>query len=171
MVSSILFGNTNKTTTGSKEGYVLLTDMFAVIIKGLNPNNKTKINYDKVLTELYNKSKKFKEDKKIDTIFYNRYTELLLGFKFATQDSNKDPERLLWTFVNKRIVRYIELKGGVKSDIKDLKKMYFLHGNIGLGSFVSAAFNEIVDLHIYLSTKNDRKKIFSDYMKIAKNKV
>lgn len=162
LMSSILFYGTGNEKLKNEKAFKLLEDLFTVIMKGVS-GKTTNINFDNSLNNLANNLNQYKKNIN-DDIFYHRYNKLLLYVKFATQTSKKDKERLLWPIIKAKIVEYIIDKTGKKPDITDLKKMYMEHGNIGLGSFLTAAFNEIIDLHLYLKNKDKRKKIISEYM-------
>ncbi len=146
--------------TTHNTGYALLENLMTELTKSIRPGNKPS-DLEKIVDQLMAATQKARKTGTIDAVFSHRYAKMLSIVKLSRL---KDPENLLWPLVEKTVGDYVESIEG-KRPGDHFKKMYVDHGGqFGLAVIAGAVFNEVINLHIYLDTKEKRQTLLKTYL-------
>ncbi len=144
-------------TGNNKAGFTILEDMVALLVKMPRPDmGKTEI--QKAFHQLASHCDEAFSKKQIDGVFHYRFKRMLQVLTLAITD---DPDAMLWPLSSQEITRYSLEKTGQKPPIRKTDQK---HRAPGLGPLANSVINEVLDLHIYLETKEKRQQLMKTYM-------
>ena len=99
-----------------------------------------------------------KEKNKVDSIFYRRYKRILEVLQLTIMDSTFDKEDILGDHISRVIRDFIYDITGENWDKNKYKR--------GIGWISAAVSEELLNLHIYLDTKENRKSLINKLSKV-----
>jgi len=163
--ASTLSGVAEQAPTAAKEGYLFLERLVGLVVKAAAPGSA---NPD-IASEIVGLAKEFKAAhaaKRVDDLFAVRYLRILSAVRQAIL---MDPEVLLWPMYRRTMIDFIEERTGKIPEWKDLLFIVNDHGGagIGLGMIAEAVISEVVSLHLYLETLDQRPDITKKYIEKA----
>jgi len=105
------------------------------------------------LQEMMAEAKKAKAQGQLDPVFYRRFTRILMVMKLFVIPN--DPEGILSPLIEREISEFVaDVKGEIESEIKGTK---------GVGIVADALTEEILNLRLYLDTKEDKAKLMEKF--------
>lgn len=132
----------------NKEGYALL-DLIVTAFRDMAMTGTGGFErVDKAIQGMMAEVKKAREEKKIDAVFFKRYTRLLSFIKLSLIP---DPQSILQPVIKKEIGEFIEETLGEEWDGKSI------------GQMAQAIAEEIINLHIYLETIGRKAELMKIY--------
>jgi len=109
---------------------------------------------NKVLSEIMAETKKAEAQKQLDPVFFRRYRRMLIIIKLMITE---DAEGILEPLIERDIREFV-------LDIYGEEAVY-KEGKLGIGVIAGALAEEILNLKMYLDTKEQRAKLFEEYKK------
>lgn len=156
------FGMVSDSTLEEDAGYALL-DSLVVAFKELAEKRESVMEKtNQALAEMMIQARKAKAQGQIDTIFFKRYSRILLVLKLVITPQEKDGGQILWSLILRELNQFIEDIEGEKFDIEKAGS------NVAINKFSQAVSREIISLRIYLDNKEQREKLIEQYQLISK---
>ena len=141
-----------------KVGYILLdsiiTGFNTIAVSGKGGYNEVNNLLQKSMAML----KKANNENKVDTVFYHRYKRILEILKLTIMDFRDDSQGILNTLIGREMQNFVY---DITGETKDLAKPK----SRGLGSIAKALVYELLNLHIYLDTIDNRMDLVMKYFK------
>ena len=134
--------------------YYIISGFKAMAVAGSGGYNVVDILLQKSMIMLRNA----KEKNKVDSVFYRRYKRVLEVLKLTILDAKFDKENILSDHISRVIQNFIY---DITGEFKDIDK----HKR-GVGLISNAVFEELLNLHIYLDTKENRKSLINKLSKV-----
>ncbi len=129
--------------------YYIISGFKAMAVGGSGGYNVVDILLQKSMIMLRNA----KEKGKVDSVFYRRYKRILEVLKLTIMDAKFDKESILGDHISRVTQDFIyDITGEIK-EIDKLKR--------GVGLISEAVSEELLNLHIYLDTKENRKGLIN----------
>ncbi|MCK5202511.1 MAG: hypothetical protein KAR15_01515, partial [Desulfobacterales bacterium] len=139
-------------------GKVLLDHMIsgfkAIAIAGSGGYNVV----DQLLQNSVVMLRKAKMDKAVDSVFYRRYKRILEVLKLTIINAKHDRENILNDHIAMVIQSFIY---DITGEFKNLGSERY-----GIGLISEAVSFELLNLHIYLDTKNNRPELMKKYFEV-----
>ena len=136
-----------------KGGYAILdryvTSFQEMAVQGTGGRDALEANLNEIMVELV----KVKESGEIDAVFYSRFARMMAITKLVMIP---DSEQILKPVIEKEIRHFIKDVMGIEISTVD---------KIGVGIVANSLAEEILNLQIYLDTKDTRKKLLEDFYK------
>lgn len=153
------FGMARNSTLEEDAGYALL-DSLVVAFKELAEKRESVMEKtNQALGEMMILAKKAKAEGQIDTIFFKRFSRILLVLKLVITPEEKGSGGILWSLIVREINQFIEDVEGEEFDIEKAGS------NVAIDKFSQAVSHEIINLRIYLDNKEKREKLIEQYQK------
>jgi len=148
--------------SAGEAGFQFLDRLVIVLVKAAAPGGGP-VDIDQNILLLAKELKAAREAKRVDDLFYLRYSRLLSAVRQAVL---KDPEVLYWPMYRFNMIDFIEERIGQMPDWDDLLFMVNDHGGsgVGLGVLSDAIMSEVVSLHIHLENLAKRPEILKSYL-------
>ena len=99
-------------------------------------------------------AKKAKSQGHIDSVFFRRFARMMMVIKLAIVPTPNDTEGILDSIIEREINLFI---GDVFGEEPDLKER-------GIGVIATALAEEILNLHLYLDTKDRREELKKKFL-------
>ena len=142
------------------KGYVLLNKMVSEFDALAQSGSGGAGVLNKALNGLMADANEAKAAGQVDDVFFGRFRRILVVLRLAVIDFPDDPEGILDEHILETVNRFIEDVTGQTGNVKER----------GVGAIARAITEEVVNLHIYLSSKNDRSRIAEKYRPIRTDK-
>ncbi len=133
-------------------GYVLLDKFTEAFRQMAESGSGGREAVTKALQTLMIEARQAKDKREVDPVFFGGYIRVLQILRLATIE---DPARILAPLTEKEIKAFIEDVKGEKPDFTKNK----------IGQIAEAIAEEIISLHLYLDTKEERTKLWKEYEK------
>lgn len=127
--------------------YYIISGFKAMVVSGSGGYNVVDILLQKSMIMLRNA----KEKNKVDSVFYRRYKRVLEVLKLTIMDAKFDKEDILGDHISRVIRNFMY---DITGEFRDIDKY-----NRGVGLIAAAVSEELLNLHIYLDTKEERKAL------------
>ncbi len=134
--------------------YYIISGFKAMAISGSGGYNVVDTLLQKSMVMLKNA----KEKNKVDSVFYRRYKRVLEVLQLTIMDAKFDKEDILGDHISRVIRDFIYDITGETWDKKKYQR--------GIGWISNAVFEELLNLHIYLDTKENRKSLINKLSKV-----
>ena len=140
-------------------GFALLDAVFVTFKELAEMREPIMEKTDKALSNMMQDAKKARDQSQVDEIFFKRFHRILLVLKIVITPIENDPGDILGPFYFRELNRFIEDVEGIKYDVKKAGS------SEAIETFSKAISHEIIDLRIYLETKERREKLLEEYEK------
>ena len=127
--------------------YYIISGFKAMVVAGSGGYNVVNVLLQKSMIML----REAKEKNKVDSVFYRRYNRILEVLKLTIMDAKFDKEDILGDHISRVIRNFMYDITGEFKDIDKYKR--------GVGLIAAAVSEELLNLHIYLDTKGERKAL------------
>jgi hypothetical protein len=140
-------------------GYALLDTVFVTFKELAEMKGPVMEKTNKALISMMNDAKKAKSQNQIDDVFFKRFYRILLVIKIVITPVEKGKDDVMGPFYFDEINEFIEDIEGEKYDVKKTK------GREAINKLSQAVSHEIINLRLYLDTKEKREKLIEEYEK------
>lgn len=147
----------NATAAVDEAGYALLDSFVLMFMKSAEECKGGRESFEGAIQGLMAEAKKARSQNQINSLFFSKYRRLLMIVNLLIIE---DPEGILKPLVEKEVLEFIEDIEGEKPEMKGEKK-----SRIGIGSVAGALANEVINLQIYLDSKESREKLVKQLQK------
>jgi hypothetical protein len=148
-----------QTTSSNRVGKVLLDTIVSGIKAAAIAKDGGYKTVDKLLQNGMARLRKARQDRLIDSVFYRRYKRILEILKLAIMDFSQDLEGILNDLIARQMQSFIYDITGENGDLSQTKSR-------GLGAVAKAVSFELLNLHIYLDTKDNRPDLVKKYFNV-----
>lgn len=157
-VASLLAFETVRTekVRNEKVGYELLDRLVGMFQEMAAKGSGDKDKIDRSLEGMMADAKKAYTEKKVDSVFFQRYNRLLMVIKLTIVE---DEEGILGPLIEEEVGAFVKDMKGIKTEVK---------GKKAVGMVANAIAQGVLELHIYLDTKKDRLKLMEEWEKRLK---
>jgi len=140
-------------------GYALLDTVFVTFKELAEMREPVMEKTDKALANMMKEAKNAKAQNQIDDVFFKRFSRILLVLKLVITPVEKDDSDIMGQLFIGELNRFIEDIEGIKYDVQKAGS------SEAINMFSKAISHEIVDLRLYLDTKEKREKLIEEYEK------
>jgi len=160
----MVFGLNLKATWLSKPaeknaGYSLLDTVFVTFKELAEMREPVMEKTNQALTDMMKESKNAKAQNQIDDVFFKRFSRILLVLKIIITPVEKDGANIMGPLYFGELNKFIEDIEGIKYDVQKAGS------SEAIDMFSKAISHEIIDLRLYLDTKDKREKLIEEYEK------
>jgi hypothetical protein len=140
-------------------GYALLDTVFVTFKELAEMREGVMEKTQKALTEMMKEAKNARAQDQIDDVFFKRFHRILLVLNIVITPVEKDEANIMGPFYFGEINEFIEDIEGEKYDVQKTG------GHEAINKLSQAISHEIIDLRLYLDTKDKREKLIEQYEK------
>jgi hypothetical protein len=140
-------------------GYALLDTVFVTFKELAEMRESVMEKTNKALGTMMNDAKDAREQNQIDDVFFKRFRRILLVLKIVIIPVEKDDAGIMAPFYFGEINEFIEDIEGEKYDVQKAG------GHEAINKLSQAVSHEIIDLRLYLDTKEKRETLIAEYEK------
>ena len=155
----ILKASVKSDPTEENAGYALLDTVFVTFKELAEMRESVMEKTQKALTDMMQDAKNAKAQNQIDEVFFKRFHRILLVLKIVITPVEKDEGDIMGPFYFKEINQFIEDIEGEKYDVQKAG------GHEAINKLSQAISHEIIELRLYLDTKEKREKLIEEYEK------
>jgi hypothetical protein len=140
-------------------GYALLDTVFVTFKELAEMREPVMEKTNKALTDMMKEAKNAKAQNQIDDVFFKRFNRILLVLKIVITPVEKDDSGIMGPLYFGELNQFIEDIEGEKYDVQKAGS------SEAIDMFSKAVSHEIIDLRLYLDTKEQREKLIAEYEK------
>ena len=140
-------------------GYALLDTVFVTFKELASLREPIMEKTNKALETMMKDAKDARKQNQIDDVFFKRFHRILLVLKIVITPVEKDSAGIMAPFYFGEINEFIEDIDGEKYDVQKPG------GHEAINRLSQAISHEIIDLRLYLDTKEKREKLIEEYEK------
>lgn len=140
-------------------GYALLDTVFVTFKELAEMKEPVMEKTSKALSAMMNDAKEARAQNQIDDVFFKRFHRILLVLKIIITPIEKDDAGIMDPFYFGELNQFIEDVEGEKYDVQKAGSRE------AIDKFSQAISHEIIDLRIYLDTKEKREQLIEEYEK------
>jgi hypothetical protein len=140
-------------------GYALLDTVFVTFKELAEMKEGIMGKTQEALTEMMKDAKKARDQDQIDDVFFKRFHRILLVLNIVITPVEKDDANIMGPLYFGEINQFIEDVEGEKYDVQKAG------GHEAINKLSQAISHEIIDLRLYLDTKDKRAKLTEQYEK------
>jgi len=144
---------------GENAGYALLDSVFVTFKELAEMKEPVIEKTSKALASMMKEAKEARAQGQIDDVFFKRFHRILLVLKIVVTPAEDDDAGIMTSFYFGEINQFIEDIEGEKYDV--LKA----GSREAINKLSQAISHEIIDLRLYLDTKEKREKLAAEYEK------
>ena len=143
---------------GTDEAAYALLDKLVLSFKDMAERGTGGEAVSNALNEIMAAAKKTESQGQIDPVFSRRFKQILVILKLAITE---DKEGILEPVIEREIEEFVkDVFGETRADVDKKGKPV-----IGIGQVAGAVAEEILNLRIYLDTKEEKMKLMEEYKK------
>lgn len=146
---------TNLFAESKDAGYVLLDKIIFFFQDMAEKGTGGPKKVDPFLQEMMSEVKEAKAQALVDPVFFKRYTRLLMVMKLVMVE---DSEGILGQLINREVSQFIEDVKGEKVQIEGKR-------GISIGCISEALAEELLNLRLYLNTREQKAKLKEEFEK------
>ena len=155
----LLKASVNSDPKEENAGYALLDTVFVTFKELAEMRGPVLEKTSKALASMMNDANKARTQNQIDDVFFKRFHRILVVLNIVITPVEKDDSNIMGPFYFDEINRFIEDIEGEKYDVR--KAM----GREAINKLSQAISHEIIELRLYLDTKEKREKLIAEYEK------
>ena len=155
----ILKASVKSSPVEENAGYALLDTVFVTFKELAEMREPVMEKTNKALTEMMNDAKDAREQNQIDDVFFKRFRRILLVLKIVITPVEKDEAGIMGPLYFGELNQFIEDIEGEKYDVQKAG------GHEAINKLSQAVSHEIIDLRLYLDTKEKRETLIAEYEK------
>jgi len=140
-------------------GYALLDTVFVTFKELAEMREPVMEKTNKALAGMMRDANSAKSQNKIDDVFFKRFHRILVVLKIVITPVEKDEDTIMGPYYFREINEFIEDIEGEKYDVQKAG------GHEAINKLSQAISHEIIDLRLYLDTKEKREKLIEEYEK------
>ncbi|UCE39886.1 MAG: hypothetical protein JSV17_10390 [Candidatus Aminicenantes bacterium] len=142
-------------------GYALLDTVFVTFKELAEMREPVMEKTNKALANMMKEAKNAKAQNQIDDVFFKRFHRILLVLKIVITPVEKDEGDIMGPLYFGEINRFIEDIEGEKYDVQKAV------GREAINKLSQAISHEIIELRLYLDTKEKREKLIKEYEELV----
>ena len=142
-------------------GYVLLDTVFVTFKELAEMREPVMEKTNKALTDMMKEAKNAKAQNQIDDVFFKRFSRILLVLKIIITPVEKDEANIMGLLYFGELNQFIEDIEGIKYDVQKAGS------SEAIDMFSKAISHEIIELRLYLDTKEKREKLIAEYEELV----
>jgi hypothetical protein len=140
-------------------GYALLDTVFVTFKELAEMKESVMEKTQKALTDMMHDANNAKAQNQIDEVFFKRFHRILLVLNIVITPVEKDKSGIMGPLYFGELNQFIEDIEGEKYDVQKAG------GHEAINKFSQAISHEIIELRLYLDTKEKREKLIEEYEK------
>ena len=145
--------------TEENAGYVLLDTVFVTFKELAEMKEDVMEKTQKALTDMMQDANNAKAQNQIDEVFFKRFHRILVVVNIVITPVEKDKSNIMGPYYFREINEFIEDIEGEKYDVQKAG------GHKAINKLSQAISYEIIELRLYLDTKEKREKLIEEYEK------
>ncbi len=140
-------------------GYALLDTVFVTFKELAEMKGSVMEKTNNALTDMMKEAKEARGQNQIDDVFFKRFHRILLVLKIVITPIEKDGAGIMAPLYFGEINQFIEDIEGIKYDVQKTGS------SEAINMLSKALSHEIIDLRLYLDTKEKRERLITEYEK------
>jgi hypothetical protein len=155
----LLKASVNPDPTEENAGYALLDTVFVTFKELAEMREPVMEKTNRALAAMMKDARNAKAQNQIDEVFFKRFHRILMVLKIIITPVEKDDSNIMGLLYFGELNRFIEDIEGIKYDVQKAGS------SEAIDMFSKAISHEIIDLRLYLETKEKRERLIAEYEK------